>query len=62
MKIGDVMSIRFSPVNSWDWRCVAQHPHEVVVLQSPGGKREVHTLPVLRQWVREGKVEIRRMN
>ena len=58
MKLGDIMSIRFSPVNTWDWTCVSSKD-EVIVLESPGGKREIHILPMLKRWEREGKVELK---
>ena len=59
MKIGDVMAVKFDSTYTWDWVCVEYKGYQVVVLQSPGGKREVHTLPLIRKWVKEGRVEIR---
>ena len=61
LHVGDVVSILFpSGVDSsWDWKCVAVAEQTAeVTLQSPGGRREVHSLPVIRAWVRSGRVQI----
>ena len=63
MRPGDVMSIRFSPVNTWDWTCIRiDKGGRSVLLKSPGGNYEVHSLPKLTKWEAQGKVEIRRMD